>query len=87
MMANSITSLRNIGRRDWRVIVEHQSMMDAVLREDPSGFYPLMTFATRDQYRHVVERIAKQTGHRETSVARGRSISHAGTSQPPPAPR
>ncbi len=69
MMANSITSLRNIGRRDWRVFVEHQSAMEAVLREDPSGFYPLMTFATRDQYRHVVERIAKQTGHRETSVA------------------
>ena len=28
-----------------------------------------MTFATRDRYRHVVERIAKRTGHRETSVA------------------
>ncbi|MEQ1689738.1 MAG: glucoamylase family protein, partial [Gemmatimonas sp.] len=70
MMANSITSLRNIGRRDWRVFVEHQSVMEAVLREDPSAFYPLMTFATRDQYRHEVERIAKQTGHRETSVAR-----------------
>ncbi len=70
MMANSITSLRNIGHRDWRVFVEHQSGMEAVLREDPSGCYPLMSFATRDQYRHVVERIAKQTGHRETAVAR-----------------
>jgi cyclic beta-1,2-glucan synthetase len=69
MMANSITSLRDIGRRDWRVFVEHQSAMEAVLREDPSGFYPLMTFATRDTYRHVVERIAKRTARSEVSIA------------------
>ena len=69
MMANSITSLRNIGRRDWRKFVEHQSAMESILREDPSGFYALMTFATRDRYRHAVERIAKRTRHRETSVA------------------
>ena len=69
MMANSITSLRDIGRRDWRVFVEHQSVMEAALRKDPAGFYPLMTFATRDRYRHVVERICKRTNHRETSVA------------------
>jgi len=69
MMANSITSLRDIGRRDWRVFVEHQSAMEAVLRDDPSGHYRLMTFATRDAYRHVVERIAKRTGLSEVSVA------------------
>ncbi len=70
MMANSINSLRDIGRRDWRVFVEKQSVMEAVLREDPSGFYPQMTFATRDKYRHVVERISRRTEHREDSVAR-----------------
>lgn len=69
MMANSITSLRSIGQRDWRTFVEHQSVMEAVLRDDPSGFYAQMTFASRDEYRHVVERIAKRTGHRERSVA------------------
>lgn len=69
MMANSITSLRSIGQRDWRVFIEHQSVMETVLREDPSGFYAQMTFTTRDKYRHVVERIAKRTGHRERSVA------------------
>ena len=69
MMANSITSLRDIGRRDWRQFVEKQSVVESVLRTDPSGFYPQMTFATRDRYRHVVERIAKGTGHREASVA------------------
>ena len=69
MMANSITSLRVIGSRDWRLFVERQSAMDAVLRQDPSGYYTQMTFATRDRYRHVVERIAKRSGRRETEVA------------------
>ncbi len=70
LMANSITSLRDIGRRDWRHFVEGQSVMEAVLRRDPSGFYPQMTFATRDAYRHVVERIAKGSRHGEATVAR-----------------
>ncbi len=70
MMANSIMSLRGITQRDWRKFVERQSVMERVLREDPSGFYPRMTFATRDEYRHVVERIAKRTRRSEESVAR-----------------
>lgn len=69
MMANSITSLRGIAQRDWRTFVERQSVMERVLRGDPSGFYPLMTFVTRDMYRHVVERIAKRTRSREEAVA------------------
>ena len=68
-MANSITSLRTIARVDWRPIVERQSVMEAALRQDPSGFYSQMTFATRDRYRHVVERIAKRTRRDEASVA------------------
>jgi cyclic beta-1,2-glucan synthetase len=68
-MANSITSLRAITHMDWRAFVERQSAMEAVLRGDPSGFYPRMTFATRDHYRHVVERIAKRTGRAEPEVA------------------
>lgn len=70
MMANSIMSLRAIGRMDWRTFVERQSAMEAILREDPSGYYARMDFATRDRYRHVVERIAKRTGISEESVAR-----------------
>ncbi|MGQ0641271.1 MAG: GH36-type glycosyl hydrolase domain-containing protein [Gemmatimonadaceae bacterium] len=69
MMANSITSLRGIAQRDWRSFVERQSVMEHVLRADPAGFYGQMTFATRDQYRHVVERIAKRTGQSEEAVA------------------
>ncbi|MBK6459169.1 MAG: carbohydrate-binding protein [Gemmatimonadetes bacterium] len=69
MMANSITSLREIGRRDWRDFVERHSEMEALLRGDPAGVHARMTFATRDRYRHAVERIAKRSGHREASVA------------------
>ena len=69
-MANSITSLRAIAQMEWRSFVEGQSRMEAVLRTDPSGFYPRMTFATRDRYRHVVERIARRTRRTEEAVAR-----------------
>jgi cyclic beta-1,2-glucan synthetase len=69
VMANSITSLRAIGHMSWRIFVERQSVMEAVLRKDPSGFYPRMTFATRDRYRHVVEQIVKRTRSEETQVA------------------
>ncbi len=70
VMANSITSLRAIERVDWPTLVEEQSCVDAVLREDPLGHYARMTFETRDAYRHVVERIAKRTEREEKSVAR-----------------
>jgi cyclic beta-1,2-glucan synthetase len=69
MMANSITSLRTIGQMEWKSFVEGQSRVEAVLHTDPSGFYPRMTFATRDHYRHVVERIARRTGRTEEAVA------------------
>ena len=70
VMANSITSLRAIAQMEWRTFVEDQSRIEAVLRGDPSGFYPEMTFATRDGYRHVVERIARRTRKSEESIAR-----------------
>jgi cyclic beta-1,2-glucan synthetase len=69
MTANSITSLREIGRLDWRTFVEQQSALEAVLRAEPAGVYPQMTFATRDRYRHVVERIARRTRLPEQQVA------------------
>jgi cyclic beta-1,2-glucan synthetase len=70
MMANSITSLRAIGLRDWKRFVEHQSVTEQVLRGDPAGVYARMTFATRDSYRHAVERIAKGARLDESEVAR-----------------
>ncbi|MEJ7812686.1 MAG: hypothetical protein WKG32_19895, partial [Gemmatimonadaceae bacterium] len=68
-MANSIMSLRAVGRMDWPRFIERSSRLEAVLRGDPAGHYPRMTFGTRDHYRHVVEGIAKRTGEDEVVVA------------------
>ena len=69
VMANSIASLRTIASIDWTAFVETASATEAVLRDDPSGTYAAMTRATRDQYRHAVERIAKDTRQDEPAVA------------------
>ena len=66
---NSIGTLRFIGSTDWREFVETLSSVEQVLRQDRTGTYPLMDFATRDRYRHVVERISKSSDLSETEVA------------------
>ncbi|MEJ7829748.1 MAG: cyclic beta 1-2 glucan synthetase, partial [Segetibacter sp.] len=66
---NSIGTLRLIGSTDWRDFVEALSEVEQVLRKDSTGTYPLMDFATRDRYRHVVEGIAKHSSFSETEVA------------------
>ena len=59
-ISNSIGSLRFLGAMDWREFVETMSVVEQILREDPDGVYGKMDFATRDRYRHVVEKIAKE---------------------------
>ena len=69
-MSNSIGSLRFLGAMDWREFVETMSIVEQTLREDPGGVYGKMDFATRDRYRHVVEKIAKSSPLSESEVAR-----------------
>jgi cellobiose phosphorylase len=69
-ISNSIGSLRFLGAMDWREFVETMSVVEATLREDPGGAYGRMDFATRDRYRHVVERIANSSPLSEGQVAR-----------------
>jgi len=69
-ISNSIGSLRFLGAMDWREFVETMSVVEWTLREDPGGTYGRMDFATRDRYRHVVERIAKHSRLSEAEVAR-----------------
>ena len=68
-LANSLASLRLLERIDWHAFVETASAVEGVLRRDPAGVYERMDFATRDHYRHVVERLARQCGQIETEVA------------------
>ncbi|MEO8768130.1 MAG: glucoamylase family protein, partial [Nitrosospira sp.] len=69
-ISNSINSLRMLGAIDWREFVETTSLVEQTLREDPGGTYGRMDFATRDHYRHAVERLAKASPLSEVEVAR-----------------
>ena len=46
------------------------SVVEHTLHADPAGVYPAMDFATRDDYRHAVEQIAKRSRLSEDEVAR-----------------
>ena len=68
-MSNSIGSLRLLGTIDWRDFVETLSIVEQTLRKDINGTYAKMDFSTRDQYRHVVEKIAKRGSLPESEIA------------------
>ena len=65
----SIGSLRFLGSVDWRTFVESLNLTAATLSRDPGGIYDRMDFATRDRYRHVVEKLAKLGNMAEPEVA------------------
>ncbi|HAH61006.1 MAG TPA: cyclic beta 1-2 glucan synthetase, partial [Treponema sp.] len=69
-VSNSIRGLRSLDATDWKKIVESISVVDRVLREDPSGCYSKMDFTTRDRYRHAVEETARKGRLPEEAVAR-----------------
>ncbi|MBN2439008.1 MAG: cyclic beta 1-2 glucan synthetase, partial [Deltaproteobacteria bacterium] len=80
-MSNSIGSLRFLGAMDWREFVEAMSVVERTLRDDPADVYSKMDFSTRDRYRHVVERIAKQCRFSENEVAvKAIGLAHEGVS-------
>ncbi len=68
-ISNSIGSLRFLGEMNWRKFVETMSGVEQKLREDPGDHYGNMDFATRDHYRHVVEKLAKASRLPELEVA------------------
>ncbi len=68
-ISNSIGSLRLLAATDWRQFVESTSIVEQILLDDPPGVYGGMDFATRDHYRHVVERLARNSGRAEETVA------------------
>jgi len=68
-MSNSIGSLRFLATMDWREFVENMSVVEQTLFRDIGGIYANMDFATRDAYRHVVEKIAKKSKRSEQEIA------------------
>ncbi|HEY3450856.1 MAG TPA: glucoamylase family protein [Myxococcales bacterium] len=69
-MANSIAGLRHVNATEWHKFVEANSATEKILRDEPAGVYGRMDFATRDEYRHVVEGTARRLRLDEESVAR-----------------
>ncbi|MDA3900755.1 MAG: cyclic beta 1-2 glucan synthetase [Spirochaetes bacterium] len=60
-MSNTIGSLRFLNSMNWHDFVESLSVIEHTLSEDPAGYYRGMDFATRDLYRHVIEKGAKKS--------------------------
>ena len=68
-VGNIITSMRLLSTLDWNDFFEKVSLIEPVLGQDPAGVYSRMEFASRDRYRHVVERISKRTRASELDIA------------------
>jgi cyclic beta-1,2-glucan synthetase len=82
-IGNSITSLRLVATIDWSRTIEQVSLVEQVLRRDPSGVYPRMDFTSRDRYRHAVEELADPNGEAQLRVAL-RAVESARQAAEPP---
>ena len=68
-ISNAVLAIRAITKTDWIDFVEDLSAVEQTLREDPAGVYASMDAATRDDYRHAVERISRRSSETEFVVA------------------
>ena len=68
-ISNSIASLRFLGTMNWHDFVEDMSVVEQALRAEPGAAYAAMEFASRDRYRHVIERVARRSLLSEPAVA------------------
>lgn len=69
-VGNCVTSLRLLNAIDWSAFFEKASLVEDVLRAEPTGVYPKQDLATRDRYRRAVEQIARAAKRDEVEVAR-----------------
>ncbi len=67
--------MRLLSTLDWNDFFEKVSLIEPLLGKDPAGVYSRMEFASRDRYRHVIERISKRTRASELEIAEAASIS------------
>lgn len=68
-IANVISSLRRLEQMNWREIFDDVSLVEKTLCKDPAHKYAEMDFATKDKYRHTVEKLARQSKMAEEKVA------------------
>ncbi|MFH1524639.1 MAG: glucoamylase family protein, partial [Chloroflexota bacterium] len=70
IVANCFLSLRLLSATDWKEFFEQTSRIEQILRADPAGIYANMDFNTRNRYRSVVEKLARNSMRSEETVAR-----------------
>ena len=69
-MGELFTALRAITGGEWGELLEGASLLERLLRRDPSGDYPGMDDGTRARYRAQVCRLARRFGLGEAECAR-----------------
>jgi len=68
-IANGVTSLRELSRIDFKIVFEAASLVESILRTDPSGFHAQQDFDTRDRCRRAVEEVARHSPMGQLQVA------------------
>ena len=69
IVVNSIISLRMLATQNWHEFFESTSVVESILRNDPSGIYPRMDFESRNRYRNAVEKLALDSPLSEADIA------------------
>ncbi len=64
-----VRSMRQMSELHWKDVLDSQIVFDKVLREDPSGTYPIMDHDSRSLYRERVVKIAERSDSTEMEVA------------------
>ncbi|MBN2260079.1 MAG: glycosyl transferase [Clostridiales bacterium] len=68
-IGNLFTSLNKISMLNWHKIFEDVSVVENMLKDDPSGIYNQMDFHSRNYYRKKLEKLAEKYGISETKIA------------------
>ena len=69
IVANCFLSLRLLSATDWKDFFEETSRVEQILRKDPAQIYADMDFDTRNNYRSVIEELARHSKYSEEQVA------------------
>lgn len=69
VVAHAIPSLRTLDSQNWEELFEAVSLVHQTLCTEPARIYQAMDFASRDQYRGIIEKYAFATGLNEVNIA------------------
>ncbi len=69
IVSNCFLSLRLLAATDWKTFFEQTSRVERILRDDPAGVYTEMDFDTRNNYRSVIEEVARSSAFNEEETA------------------